>query len=103
MRAVSGITPVAGLAGRSLYFDGTSNFVTVPLQCSNPLLTTYPCKPLSGFSSITIALWVYASAKANMTLVDRGGVAGSQQEYQMMLLMDPGAPANPTPPAGWVQ
>ncbi len=78
------LLPVAGGAGRSLYFDGTSTFISVPLQCNNPTLTTYPCKPLSGFSHMTVAMWIRADSLGNFTLLDRGGSPG-QQEYRMML------------------
>jgi hypothetical protein len=85
LQPVYSIEPAAGTAGRALYFDGTSAFVSVSLQCSNPALSFRTCKPLSGFSSMTVGVWVYAMDVRNMTILDRSGNPG-EQEYSMRLM-----------------
>jgi hypothetical protein len=79
------IEPVAGANGRALTFDGTTTKVSVNLQCTNPIYSVRQCKPLSGFSHLSIGVWVYPNlANSAMTIVDRGGIVG-QREFQMSL------------------
>ena len=80
------IAPVAGAAGRSFVFDGTSTAINVNLQCTNPIYLNRVCSPISGFSHLSIAVWVFPTAANSMTIIDRGGVVG-QREYQMNLVL----------------